>query len=54
MGVFANRVREIAEYEDCYSTKLMLEQLAESMSGLIADNEKLWENRGKRELEEAA
>ena len=49
MGVFADRVREIAEYEDCVSTKRKLEQLAESMTRIVAENEELWDNRGKRE-----
>ena len=41
MGVFAERVRELMQYEDCYNTKLMLEQLAESMTRIVAENEQL-------------
>jgi hypothetical protein len=49
MEIFAERVREIAEYEDCISTKRKLEMLAESMTNCVYHNEQLWEKRGKRE-----
>ena len=53
--VYAQELARIAQQETLSKTaKARIEVVVDRLFNMIAENEELWANRGKRELEEAA
>ena len=53
--LYAQELARIAQHETLSKTaKAKIEVVVDRLFNMIAENEELWANRGKRELEEAA